>query len=244
MTSSHSEIARLRWTLQGRSFTKQEVDTICNTATQDIDDGIIQITRTATEQAIMYAEQIGAHQFIHEVTLIRNGEGYEVGSISGRTDFSTDKVENLPNLLKNAKVAKDGSRYKIIPVKKSTGSSKMGTSSFATAANQQINMAERRQQLSTNTATNREARLTSMMQDVKSIIDTMPKSESKYNSTNMSSDVSFRVASSKQNASTSWVIPEQDRDMTQFLIGLNSDMSAQMGQLILDTVSYYEREYY
>lgn len=244
MISSHNEIARLRWTLQGRGFTTQDINGVCDRVERDIDDGIVQIVRNATEQAISYAEQIGAHQFIHEVTFTHYGDRYEVGTISGRTDFSTNKIENLPNLLKNAKTAADGSRYKVIPVKNKTGSSKMGTSSFVTAINQQSTATERRQQLAADTVAHREARLTAMMQDIKTIISTKSQPESKYNSTRASGDVTFRTASSKQNASTSWVIPEQDRDMTQFLIGLNNDVASRTDQLILDTVSYYEREYY
>jgi len=55
--------------------------------------------------------------FVQQLRATRFGSDYKIVTNSGQTDFTVPPFPMLPKLLKNAKVAKDGSLYKVIPVK-------------------------------------------------------------------------------------------------------------------------------
>jgi hypothetical protein len=53
----------------------------------------------------------------------------------------------------------------------------------------------------------------------------------------------FRTASSKHDASSQWVIPEINRDMTQYLHELNQNIKDSIDNSILNTIARYDQEY-
>jgi hypothetical protein len=109
--------------------------------------------------------------------------GYEVVA-TPNSEVEIPEKQMLPHLLKNAKVAKDGSRYKVIPIGKKSNS----------------------------------------------VIDTYRQG---FKSSNVSpGKQEFRVASSKQNANSQWVIPARTMDFSQDVDALNSYLQEKIDSII------------
>lgn len=87
----------------------------------ELKDGIDNIVDYGLQQAEEAGIQMNADDFIKELGVSKFGSMYQVGTWSGKTDFTVPPFRMLPSLLRNAKIAKDGSLYKAIPVKQSTG---------------------------------------------------------------------------------------------------------------------------
>lgn len=238
MINPDTELDKLRWNLRNSGLDYQDVDVICDAAANDINEIILDVISNATAEAISYAEDIGAEKFLEDIDVILEGSIYIVGTKSGSADYSTPKVENLPNLLRNAEVAKDGSRYKVIPIKDK--GPKVRTTMFDTVREQQEQIKETRKSLLESSG-ERSARASAMAESFKQSLNrtvNYSRTEATVGGT-----TSFRTASSKQNSSTSWVIPEKDRDMTQFLMSLNDNIRDTIESSISTIISSYEQEY-
>lgn len=159
-----------------RNAVRYEVDAILTESMSDlVDEGI----------------KKNLKDFAKEVTAYRLGDSYVIATDSGRTDFSVPPFPMLPKLLKNAKIAKDGSRYKVIPVR--------------------------------------------------STADTMRSINSNNISRSRHTDVKFRTASSKQDASTQWVNPGVEGDMRDAIQAVNMDFERRVSEAIQEIASIYER---
>ena len=84
---------------------------------RELREGIESIVDYGRQQAEEIGAQFDSEQFLKELNVSKFGDMYVIDTISGRTDFSVPPFQMLPHLLKNGKIAKDGSIYKVIPVK-------------------------------------------------------------------------------------------------------------------------------
>lgn len=120
---------------------------------------------------------------------------------SGRTDFSVEPFSMRESILKNAKVSKDGSRYKVIPV---------GTPSrdnpFALSSADVAKYASKEQQ-----------------------DQFKRKLDARHLGKSLSSKKEFRTVSDKQDPQ-SWQHPGFQRDFTGDLSQINSDMKYKVHQ--------------
>lgn len=235
MLDAELELSRLKWRLQDRGYTHMQSDMICDAAREEIATSTIETITAATADAVTYAESIGAEEFISDIDVVPEGSSFSIRTRSGKTDYSTERVENLNNLLKNAKTSSDGSRYKVIPIKNKP---KMGTSSFNNMIDQNKAAAAAREALKEKRGATVSQRATAVAEQFRASIS------SAMTLNKQSGDVTFRTASSKQNSESDWVIPEKDRDMTQYLIQLNEQIRDSIQEMIHIVISRYDQEYY
>lgn len=240
MINPDFELDRLRWHLQDREWLSQEIDEIVYAASDEINNVILDVISNASATAITHAEEIGAEDFISDINIVQEGSIYLIGTRSGRTDYSVAKVENLPNLLKNGKLAADGSIYRVIPIKEKTN--KIPTSSFQVMKSRQEQIQKTRETIIQNNKASRSDRANIMADQFRQNLSKtlVPR---KSNTSEVGGTTSFRTASSKQNPETSWVIPEKDRDMTQYLIDLNDRIKETIEESVLTIINFYMQEY-
>jgi hypothetical protein len=236
------EINRLRFELQGTDLSPHEIGDIISAASNEVNDAIMNAIGDAASEAVSHAELLGAEDFINDMDIVQDGYIYIIGTRSGKTDYTRQKVENLPNLLKNAKIAKDGSKYKVIPIKQKISKPKIGTSSFDVMRDQAQMQAEARATLLEDMRTDRSARADAMADQFRARIASSIRSK-KNTPDQQGPTVAFRTASDKQDAHGSWVIPEKDMDMTQFLIDLNEKIRDTIATAVMSIVDQYKQEY-
>lgn len=240
MINPDLELDRLRWNLQNKNWEPQEIDSIVDMAAEEINNTILDVVSNASATAISHAEMIGAQDFIFDVDIVQEGSMYFIRTKSGKTDFSIPRTENLPNLLKNGKPTKDGGKYKIIPMREKKP--KIGLSSFDTMAEQQRQIDAARGAIIENNRNNRSARANAMADQFRQGLAKNIAARQKVHAEE-TGPVQFRTASSKQDPTTQWVIPEIDRDMTQYLVDLNDRIKEVVTESVLTIIKFYETEY-
>jgi hypothetical protein len=122
-------------------------DAIVEKAKRDIDDFIYKKMQQAISAAVDVGANKGSADFINEIR--PSEDAFELETESGRTDFSLPPYPNLNNLLKNPKVANDGSLYKVIPVG-APSTRQMSKSIFDAARSMDV---ERKEQAAAQTRT-------------------------------------------------------------------------------------------
>lgn len=243
MVGADLEINRLRWALSNSGWESHELDEICDLAQNDINSAIIDIVTDAVAQVTEYATELGAEEFINEMTVLETGNSYVIASLSGTTDYSTPEVKMLPSLLKNAEVAKDGTRYKVIPIPKRDGTPKIATSFFDLAKERQSDINDARTALKQRSQ-DRSERATAMADQFRqSLGRSLGEKKNNKQQQQSAAGVEFRTATDKQDANTQWVLPEKDLDMTQYLMGINDQIGSAIDASVGDIIAHYEQEY-
>lgn len=238
--SLYLDLERLRQALSRSQFSNIEIQYICDNAKGEIDEAILSIVSSAVGQAIDYAIDIGADEFVNDVQIVPESNGlYQISTHSGIMNYSKDKKEMLEHLLRNAKVSKDGSRYKVIPI--SQKETKVQHSMFSTLQVRQDAMDESRKALRQQANLRREvmtdvlrtnlARQVSASQVVKNTLRTETGNKE------------FRTASDKQDPSAAWVIPKKEADMSDYIYELNQSIILQSRETIESLINYYYSSY-
>lgn len=193
-----------------------DIKTILTSAAKDIDISIDAIIRNTLSILVDIGTGMGCKEFIDDLKVIKNSNTFEITTISGRTDYSKSKREMLPNLLKNAKISKSGTRYKIIPI--SNKNDMIQTQRDLSYTQQKM--------LEINAKDNI---------DGFTFHKTPLKPKSSYEAAS-----SFRTATDKQNASTQWVIPEKQNNVLNILIDLNAAMRVDIENAINSIIAKYK----
>ena len=118
MINPDAEVDRLRHTLMQEGYDLADADLICDAASDDINELMLDIAANAITEATEYAAQIGAEDFIDDIDVIPSGGIFIVTTRSKRTDYSEPERKMLLDLIKNGENAADGSKYKVIPITK------------------------------------------------------------------------------------------------------------------------------
>jgi len=240
MIDARFEIDRLTHTLRFKGISNTVIESIVANVNQEIALGVTDLIADAVADAVKAGEDVGSEEFMSEVRSARAGGTFMVTTQSGQTDFSEPPFPMLPRLLKNAKVAKDGSTYKVIPlnskktVKRATNSMDiMEQINSNREAAKRVRVRETRDPLAMATAfsgmavNNRGSGRGKRKQDVKAPTGT----------------ANFRTVSSKQDPSSQWVNPGKQANMTGVLRNINSELQQNIDQTILDIVRSYEEMY-
>lgn len=244
MVNPDAEINRLRSLLMSRRADFSTIDAICDAASKDINEVILDIVSNGMAEAVEYAVELGAEDFIEDMDIVNVGGSYQVITRSGKTDFSTPPMPMLPHLLKNAKVAKDGSRYRVIPVGgESSGKKTMGRSIFEDQRALQGKIQVARETLRESLNANSNQRSGEMIDKFRDMVrGNMPTRQSFYNrSHSRRANPEFRTASSKQDPNTQWVTPAKELDMTGFLMNLNTKIQQDIVSSVMTIVNEYEK---
>lgn len=232
--SVYIEVDRLRSSLVYAGMDNNQANDICDLASESIVEMLADLVSGFVDQALSYAIDIGADEFVNDIQIIPDAHGlYKISTHSGNMDYSRERKEMLPNLLKNSKVSKSGNRYKVIPM---GDKNKTAHSMFSVLQAKQDIIDETRQAIREQ-ARNKSLGIT---RDLRAgVYQKLDRPTSQPHS----EDVEFRTASDKQNPGTSWVIPEKDADMTSYINELNQQLIQQATESITDIIESYRSEY-
>lgn len=202
------QLQTLKDHLKSRGLSDFEVDAVVQQAMQDIDSQISHKQDEAMDRLIDTGIQKGSVDFIND--LRPSDQDFVLETESGRTDFSLPPYPNLRNILKNPKIAKDGTQYKVIPVG---------------APSAPRNMAKN-------------------IYDVARSIDVQRKENAAMQSkVPAGTKTTFRTATSKQDASTKWVLPAKKMDFTDDLNEANSDLRESVDSIVAGVINSYKESY-
>lgn len=241
MIDANNEISKLRQSLRFKNLPDAIIDSICD----DVSSEISNLTADLLAQAMSDAVSFGSTaDFVEEIRSTRSGTGFDITTQSGRTDFSEAPFPMLPKLLQNAKVAKDGSLYKVIPVKQ-RGSAPSRTAVATEAALSNIENARQQAKVDKSNQ-NRGSSSPDAMRGMDTLsamqaISTSRQKTEKYPKSD--GPVDFRTASSKQDSSTQWVNPGKQADMGSILRNINANLHDSIDRAILEVIQKYERDY-
>lgn len=247
MLDARAEIDRLRQKLKFQNMSESAIDNMCDSASKEIGMMTADILADAMIDAVQAGANIGSVDLIQELRAVRSGPTFDIATQSGRTDFSEPPFPMLPKLLKNAKAAKDGSLYKVIPMKKKGSGNRMAVTTEAAIEN--INAARRlaKEQRDADDATPRGFASPDALRglDIFAAMQEINKSRQKApEGKDVGSAVlDFRTASSKQDPASTWVIPEKKKDAGVQLRDINMNLHADIDRVIEDVIKKYEGTY-
>lgn len=247
MIDPNAEIQRLRQRLLLKGMPNTIADQICDDVAIEISRRTSDILADAMNDAVNAGGDAMSIDFIDEIRAVRSGASFDIITDSGKTDFSEPPFPMLPKLLQNAKVAKDGSLYKVIPIKQKSGSKRNDVSMTTEAAYSNIENARRRAKEERD-LNNRDSSSPDALQGMSTIsaMQTISKSRqanAKANSKNNAPAIAFRTASSKQNAASSWVHPGRSIDMSRALANINANLHDSIDKAIEEIIRMHEGAY-
>ena len=247
MIDPNAEIIQLRQRLRFKNLSEAVIDSICDDVSKEISIMTSDILADAMNEAVNAGGDIGSIDFIDEIRTIRTGASFDIITDSGNTDFSEAPFPMLPSLLKNAKVAKDGSLYKVIPMRAKGSATKNSTAPTTEAAYRAIETARRRakdDQGETQRGSSSPDAMKGM--DTVSAMQAISKSRSKSTRIREKSTepaINFRVASSKQDASSKWVHPGRKMDMSSALGNINANLHDSIDRAVAEVIRKHEGQY-
>lgn len=242
MFDPNFEIQKLRFYLQSKDISYADIDRVCDAAATDLNEVVLSVVSEAMVDAVNYAESIGADEFIEDIDIIESGGVFAITTRSGKTNYSKPEVKNLQNLLKNGKVSKDGSRYRVIPLSDSDNRQKIGKSIFEDQAILQSKIQAARDALTESMGRGSNKDTKGMVKAFRNMISSnMQSRKSFYTLSAPTGKPKFRTASDKQDPNTSWVIPAKNIDMTSYLMTINSKIIDDVRSISLKVISEYER---
>lgn len=245
------EVERLKNTLRINGLEHSEAEEIGNFARQDIDEVMETLSQIAIEDAANAGMIMGVGEFVEQLQVIISSGIPHVTTRSGKIDFSTTKRQMLQDLLKNADTAKDGSKYKIIPVGVSGDKPVENKGRFSTLMDVQRDINKQnitaQQQRKRELAEARKLMFTGARATYSGLMKAQQYlsrqgggqgAAAPRPSTNAAP--SFRIASSKQNPAVDWVLPERPMDMQLILMDINRKLEDDIHSAIIDIVEQYE----
>lgn len=116
MVDIASEINRLRQSLLSLDIEFNEVEGICRQASSEIEQTMADIAENFLNYARELVLSVGGGDVVDQLEIVQRGEYPAITTNSGSTDFTVPELHMLPHLLKNAKMSKDGTLYKVIPI--------------------------------------------------------------------------------------------------------------------------------
>ena len=247
MLDANAEINGLRQRLRLKNLSESVCDQICDEASRDISSQTSNVLADAMNEAVNAGGDMMSAEFIDELKSVRNGNGFDIITASGQTDFSEPPFPMLPKLLKNAKVAKDGSLYKVIPIKAKESQGQNRIAVTTEAALQNINEARYRAKEERDAEKESKRMMSSDAMRGGDIFSTVmgmnPVGAKQGKERNTGATIAFRTASSKQDANTQWVHPGKMKNMSGQLREINMQMHDSIDRIIQETIREYENMY-
>lgn len=226
----YQRVANFKSYLASIGLRPREIDELAKSAEEEIRVEVENIVANAVNEAADMGAAINAKEFLSQIRLDTSSGYIQISTDSGKLDFSEPPFPMLPWLLRNAKTAKDGSQYKVIPVgadslskpdKFSIRDVSSGLGALSSSRAGVEGMAEEMARAFNNAAIN--------------IKKESPEPKSK-------DQIDFRVASSKQDPTQKWVKPGKDLDMTGVIMSINSSIIHQVDEVCSRILKKYEME--
>jgi vacuolar-type H+-ATPase subunit H len=249
MLDANTELDGLRQRLRLENLSDNVIDELIKDASREISVATADILADAMNDAVNAGGEMQSTEFIDEIRTIRTGSGFDIITDSGRTDFSEPPFPMLPSLLKNAKVAKDGSSYKVIPIRRKGNKSKQKVAVTTEAALQEISDARHRarEEKEAEKESSRSLAPDAMKGgDVFAAMMNLSGSRQKVSGKKERSTepvMDFKTASSKQDPNTQWVHPGRTIDMGSKLREINMSIHDNIDNAIKDIIRKYDMEY-
>lgn len=221
------KIEQLRFRLMSAGVDTATTNDIIETALARVESRMVHTIDSGANLAFEESLKVRAKAFGEDMRVGFSNRGLEIQSAKGSLDYSSPPFPMLSRLLAKGKTAKDGSTYRVIP---------MGAGSTKTTG-----------RLDTSVATT----ALSDTQPKKSLTEMTRQMAAAFNSgmkvttqeTKSSSNAtSFRVASSKQDPGSSWVIPARQADLSSAVGDINAMMASDLDRAIDDVLEDMERE--
>jgi hypothetical protein len=173
-----------------------------------------------TQAGVAELISLGVQEADAHAYLVNIDDIPQIFSDSGSFDFSKPRTPMLPWLLKNGKVAKDGSIYKRIPIgsgkNKETKKLSMGMEAMSEKGS-----------------------LSSITEDIVSSFNvSTPVIVEKT-----SEEVRFKTASSKQDPTENWVLPSKDDNISFEVQNINAQIRVKILEDIEDTLNSWREDY-
>ena len=249
MLDANHEIEQFKHRLRFKNLSEPVIDSICQDVAIEIMHASTDLLADAMEQAVQAGAEARSVQFISEIRAVSNGGSFMVGTESGRHDFSEPPFPMLPKLLKNAKTAQDGSRYKVVPIRDKGTKSNLGRIGVTTeAALRNINDA-RKLAKEARDADDYTSQLTpdalsgmstfAALQAINEVRKAFPTMREK----STEPVTAFRTASSKQDANAKWVQPGRQANMASALHHINSQLQMDLDDAIRGIIHRHEGMY-
>lgn len=240
MLDATTELDRLKNLLRLKNMPEHMAQEICQEASAEISDTVIDLISDAMSSAVSAGAEVDSSNFVREVMSVRHGHSFEIATKSGRENFSEPAFPMLPKLLANAKVAKDGSLFKVIPLKQKSSSSTLAVTTeeaFKNINNSREILKEQRR------AKMKESRTQSMnpLEGLEGIGPMLASSQGEVRKMKETQrgPTNFKTVSSKQDANAQWVKPAKDADLTGKLRDINSDLQQSIDMAIEQIMRKY-----
>lgn len=241
------ELDNLRMRLLIRSENPKVVEEIMANAEREVSEVISDEVQSSLQRAIEAGAEVKSDDFVTELRAMMIGHSFQITTDSGRMDFSEPPFPMLPRLLKNAKTAKDGSRYKVIPIKKKAQPVSKEAEGNKTAMEAMKALDEARRK----TAQGAQARKHGERLGSLGILEQASQLSSfyKYNAPREKTEerpvqtpgttVDFKTVSSKQDPATQWVHPGRKIDMGETLRLINFELEQRISERVMEVIRKY-----
>lgn len=244
MRNLNNELSRLEQKLRMAKIPDEVIEESMFEIKMRVSEAAEDAAVSAYYEAKTVGEMRNLDKFLDDLDIDTNINGFEINTMSGQTDFSKPPFPMLPKLLKNAKIAKDGSRYKVIPIKKKgtialtkqQTSDALGRGGAANTINTARRNIRNNKQRRTFDPSNRPTTFDEIKNRARG-----QRSSNREKVKSSAPGTDFRVASSKQDANTAWVNPGKDGNMRSVLNQINSDLNRVIDDIITSIITEYER---
>lgn len=247
MLDANAEIMRLRQRLRFKNISESAIDSICDEAAAEISNTTSDLLADAMNEAVNAGGDAMSLDFIDEIRAIRSGPSFQITTDSGHMDFSEAPFPMLPSLLKNAKVAKDGSLYKVIPIKqKSPSNQNQKVAKTTEAAMQNINNSRKaaKAELGNENRVHSSPDAMKGMSTVAAMQEINKQRSANKKEKSFEPTINFRTASSKQDPNTQWVHPGRKVDMSSALTNINANLQDSIDRAIDEIIRRFEELYW
>jgi hypothetical protein len=245
MIDARFEIDKIKQILRQKNIPEYTIQDICSDIARDISSATADLLADAMIEAVNAGGEVSSAEFASEVLSMRNGHTFSVDTSSGRQDFSEPPFPMLPKLLKNAKISKEGEAYRVIPISNKSGPSSGVTTEAAIRNINQARQLAKDERDAKDKGSKTTATLDPMagMEILAAIQGAGRPSPQKRESKLKEGSITFRTASSKQDASVSWVMPAKKANLTDRLRDINNNLQDSIDRVILDIINRYSGMY-
>ena len=233
-----------------------EIEDLIEGAYKEVQESILlQVSASITELS-EYALNLGAEEFLVDMSVEETASGWQIGTMSGVLDYSTQPIQMLPRLLSNAKTSKSGELYKVVPINKDKRQDeKTSTTDIFTAMKRRqdkIDTARAELHRRVSVRNERSRVLADQFTDIlaqqmassqRNISEALDQKQMRENSSSGETKVEFRTATSKQNPETDWVIPGKDLDMSDKVRQVNDDLSFSQRETVINAMQQLREHY-
>ena len=223
---------RARLILRGKS--EDRADEICFMAIAEINEAVVNTIADGVDELRQLGLEHGLDELVEDIAVNRVGGSFRVGTVTGKTDFSTPPFPMLPKLLSAGKTAKDGHKYQVIPIPDEKPETRRSLSLNDTMMQRKADIQQARQAIRDKSG--RPDAFTMAEQYIQTMTGIQVITEKDANT----GAVHFRTASEYQDANTDWVKPAKQLDLTRQINDINDRIEHRIEQDTAMIINKYE----